>query len=1139
MERLIVEHLESLGHTGVIPPLDYYLMPCAALLRGLESENPEALAVIEGLSLPDQVILLPMPAELQADAAGVRLALRDYWARRFEGEIARAWQRARDDKQDLDLFGPSGLKDLIGDIAFAEVREVLTRDNIIPPGLDDMTVCRGFVALVARLRYFSPGVRGFFFPALRDWQALDGWLRRSGLDLPPPRSDGPLPRLLEQTRPGQRSGPHAQPILLPSDLPYARSDPDFQPRRHAAPGTSIAVADIACTEQDDAPLKDAGVPTPCLDALRQGLQLPRQDWRVRAKHWLFGAFAPLLNFLLVLTTRPRRRARGPSVRGVRRALHLLLFRHAIRIAQRAELQDRYAAAITHLTAAERHFRAMGESCSAEAQQVCAILAQRRTGVEEALADLLAAEWKLSLTQGRALGALIAQLSLILSRGRRAHKPRALLKDLEKVLLESRATYYQLRPLYWLRSLGRGQIRQILPFQANLKALRALDSAANRLERLGWPIDTLEQALGSLQALSGRVNKQLDKQLKPHLRRALEEAGFTAKSHREAVAAHKLLCELLDVIALRRHLKFTDVRDIVARNVMRLPDLSLKDLMHGDRLTRFDRSAARALPGVYKPGEIYIKGLQQLGAPLFGTPPGRLVLRHLILPLALAFLGLKTLDVLIGFFASGAPLWHLANPLLIVAIALAFNAIAYTQAGRIGARAVLYGLLWFLRLLLFDGLKRLARWRPLNRLLQTRLVRALDRNLLRPLLAGATLTLPLIALVSLIEGAWVKPNFSLFALTLALGVLIRNTPAGRRIKDDFASATSRLLRRLNQTLVTGLIRELMRFFKELTRRFQQVLHRIEERLSHHLGESRIQLVLKSLLYPLWRLMEAFIQFYATVLVEPQINPIKHFPLVTVAHKLMLPFLPLITRLLTDLLEPLLPKWIALPFATLTVLLLPGLAGFLVWELKENWKIYDANHSVLPPEPGRRRGAPPIEPAIIGGHGETMRGFLRRGFHSGTLPKAFERLASVLRQQIRTEIDAPERLREARRQLTEVEHAIEVFCDRELAYALRRRCQHPDCALVRIEMHRPRLATASCALWLTLHTQAERLKLRLSLWLSESELHLSATLCGPHGSLGEACVEGIREDLEAFSDRAGATHREISIDPDIHAQTPLGG
>lgn len=1146
LERLVAEHLEPLGGAGSIPSLDYHVMSRPDFLSGLEYENPEALAVIEGLALPEYVILLPIPLEIDVDAAGFKRLLRDYWARRFEGEIARAWQMARDRRADEALFGPARLSALIGETALAEVRDVLTRDGVVPAGLDDALVCRAFVAFVTRLRYFSPGARGYFFPAVQDWRALDVWIRESGLDLPPPTLTAALPKLLPASRPDPSCGHPTRLPQLPSGWPYGRSDRDLELHRAARDAvTSARPPDSSKTTAALGPTPPHSVlqtlETPvarCLEALQQGprpIASHRLAPPIERMQDLIGV---ILEPLLALPNRLRQRDPPPPARGLRLALYLRLFTQAVRRAHDAEQAGHAAATIHHLAAARRRFIAMGAPCDSEARQILHLIAQRRHSAEDSLADRLIAAWTPNPGMESKLKRLIRRLGDEMLD--RQPMSRDLFRDLERVAIESRTTYYQLAPSAWLLSRGRVPMRQILPFQADLKALRALDTAQNRLERLGWPIDEVERFSRALSALSARITEHLELQLRPHLKRALEEAGFTPHTHREDVAFNKLLCELLDVIEHRRHLKFTDVRDIVARNLLRLPDLTRAEWRAGDRLARFDRCAARAFPGLYRPGEIYIKGLQRLGAPLFGTPPGRLLLRHLIIPVGLAFLGLKTLDVLIGILPTLEATFHPTNLWLVLGLGLAINALAYTRAGRLSLRTLLRALWWTLRLLLFDGLRRLMRWPPVRRVLETELARGLDRNLLRPFLSGSALMLPVIGLASLIHGGLIELNLSLAALTLVSGILIQNTPRGRRLLDDLISAGGQVLRRLNQTLVMGLIQELMLFFKEVTRRFQQALHRIEERLSHHLGESWVALALKALLVPIWRVLEWVIQFYVTVLVEPQINPIKHFPLVTIAHKLMLPFLPLITSILVEMLAPIVPKWIAIPFVTLTVLLLPGLAGFLVWELKENWKIYAANHSraarmddVKPGLYAVRRDSPtpsPIEPAIIGGHGETLRGFLRRGFHSGTLPKSFDRLRRVLRRQIHDEIEAPQRLREAQRHLAEIERSVGVFCDRELAYALRRRCLDPDCVLMSVRTRRPRLATTSFELMLDLrlkppHEQA-RITLGLCLGLHEPDLRLNVVMRGDGEALGRICRERIREDIRVFGARAGAT--EVHID-----------
>jgi len=129
-------------------------------LEHLEPENPEALSVIEGLRLPDWIILLPMPAAPVLRSTPERTLLRDYWGRRFEGEIARAWQMARDDNQDLADFGPVALETSIGRGAVDEAREILIQGGISGAAEGLSELCRAFVARVVRLRYFAPGARG-------------------------------------------------------------------------------------------------------------------------------------------------------------------------------------------------------------------------------------------------------------------------------------------------------------------------------------------------------------------------------------------------------------------------------------------------------------------------------------------------------------------------------------------------------------------------------------------------------------------------------------------------------------------------------------------------------------------------------------------------------------------------------------------------------------------------------------------------------------------------------------------------------------------------------------------------------------------------------------------------------------------
>ena len=76
--------------------------------------------------------------------------------------------------------------------------------------------------------------------------------------------------------------------------------------------------------------------------------------------------------------------------------------------------------------------------------------------------------------------------------------------------------------------------------------------------------------------------------------------------------------------------------------------------------------------------------------------------------------------------------------------------------------------------------------------------------------------------------------------------------------------------------------------------------------------------------------------------------------------------------------------AASYAGLILFGIPGIFGFLVWELKENWRLYAANR------------LPNLVPVLVGRRGETIPRLLRPGFHSGTLPKLFNRLRRVDRR-----------------------------------------------------------------------------------------------------------------------------------------------
>src|SRR5205823_2022644 len=90
----------------------------------------------------------------------------------------------------------------------------------------------------------------------------------------------------------------------------------------------------------------------------------------------------------------------------------------------------------------------------------------------------------------------------------------------------------------------------------------------------------------------------------------------------------------------------DLRDALSRNQLKLPDLeSAGGFLLGDPLLRLNRELAVSLDGIYRGGEIYLRGLQRVSSLFFGTPVGRFLTRYVGLPFGGAFLLLKTVDLL--------------------------------------------------------------------------------------------------------------------------------------------------------------------------------------------------------------------------------------------------------------------------------------------------------------------------------------------------------------------------------------------------------------------------------------------------------------------------------------------------------------
>jgi hypothetical protein len=324
-----------------------------------------------------------------------------------------------------------------------------------------------------------------------------------------------------------------------------------------------------------------------------------------------------------------------------------------------------------------------------------------------------------------------------------------------------------------------------------------------------------------------------------------------------------------------------------------------------------------------------------------------------------------------------------------------------QLGRGLHTVLIHGPIWVMRLPWLQALLRNRFWIRVR------------RCVLWPLAFGA---------VGVFAG-WVFDLDSETTMTLAvvlcvLSLVLLNTRLGRDLEEELTEVLVRVWLWISVDFMPGLIRLIMDISRWCLEGIEHILYRVDEWLRFRGGDSRLSLGVKAVLGVFWFAVTYVVRIYANLLIEPTVNPIKHFPVVTIGHKIMLPFIFALFHFFDEDvgLKSLGPVF-GTGFIFMTLFFLPGICGFVVWELKANWKLYRANR------PNN------LKPVMIGSHGETMIRLLRPGFHSGTVPKLYRRLRKAERRGTAAAV------RRLTANLHHVEEAVGHFVERELLALLR--------------------------------------------------------------------------------------------------------
>jgi hypothetical protein len=601
----------------------------------------------------------------------------------------------------------------------------------------------------------------------------------------------------------------------------------------------------------------------------------------------------------------------------------------------------------------------------------------------------------------------------------------LLYDLQKVCIDHERDLYAVDLVEYLISFGKRPLQRPLPGHQAVLVLKHLSSALNRLPSTRLADEQRLHAAALLQDAIHRCEERLRNQFRPILTSAFDDVGLVAHNYPEHVSRLKLVEELLDKICEHGFVTVGDLRDAVSRNRVKLADLSGPgEFFLGDCLICLNRRLAVSLDGVYRPGEIYLRWLQRLSSTAFGTPVGRFLTRYAVLPFGGAYMVLKAaqeiahISVRLFEAAEGGEHHHLSSfttPTSVFIVGIWLFALLHWSAFRERSLDVALATGRSLRWLFFELPDAVLRLPLLQRLFASPAFQWCKQWVLKPLGWSA----PVIALVPLAGGNITATTSIGVGLYLLMAITL-NTRLGRALEETCSDWLFRTWKQIEGDIIPGLFWLIVAVFKQLLNLSEQLLYTVDEWLRFRKGESRLAYWVKLSAGVVWFFVTYIFRICINLMVEPTINPIKHFPVVTVAAKMILPFIKPMGVAITLLLAPVIGVLLGGLVAGAIIFFLPGLAGFLVWELKENWRLYQANR------------AKELRPVLVGHHGETVVRLLRPGIHSGTLPKVFAKLRKAWRGarvsgQWRT-------FRKHREALHGVEHSVHEFVEREFLQML---------------------------------------------------------------------------------------------------------
>ncbi len=113
----------------------------------------------------------------------------------------------------------------------------------------------------------------------------------------------------------------------------------------------------------------------------------------------------------------------------------------------------------------------------------------------------------------------------------------------------------------------------------------------------------------------------------------------------------------------------------------------------------------------------------------------------------------------------------------------------------------------------------------------------------------------------------------------------NSRIGRDLEELAWDTTAEGWQRFGWRPLVGMFWFIIDIFRRFLQLIERVLYTVDEWLRFRSGQSRTMLLAKGALGVIWFFVAYSVRICVNLLIEPQLNPLKHIPWVSLAHKML--------------------------------------------------------------------------------------------------------------------------------------------------------------------------------------------------------------------------------------------------------------